>query len=189
MSRQIPTKLNLASLIDSLGSRDGLIRQEARRSLVALGPPATGALIRALHESPVDQVRWEAAKALGEIGDAQAIPSLVEALEDEDGDVVWLAAEALQNLRQAAWPALLQVLVERGARSASLRQAAHHVFRGQRKEGFENLIATLLKALEPGALTEMVPTAAHAVLEKMNAPSPEDGSPNCRDGKAAKKTP
>jgi hypothetical protein len=189
MSRQIQTKVNLASLIDSLGSRDGLIRQKARRSLVALGPPATGALIRALHESSMDQVRWEAAKALGEIGDVAAIPALIEALEDEDSDVVWLAAEALQHLRQAAWPALLQILVERGARSASLRQAAHHVFHGQREEGFEDLIATLLKALEPGALTEMVPTAAHAVLEKMNAPAPEDGSPECRGGKAAKRRP
>jgi len=32
-------------------------------------------------------VRWEAAKALGQIGDATAAPALVEALQDEEFDV------------------------------------------------------------------------------------------------------
>ena len=162
MSRQIQTGANLESLIDTLASRDGMARQKARKSLVAMGKPATPTLIRALRNSKVDQVRWEAAKALGAIGDVKAIPSLVKALEDRD-DVAWLAAEALENLKKAAWPAIFRQLIRRGAHSALLRQGAHHVLRNQREEGFNDLLAILVKALEVETVPVMTIMAAHDI--------------------------
>jgi hypothetical protein len=169
MSRQIQTGANLESWISTLASRDGMARQKARKSLVAMGKPATPSLIRALRNSKVDQVRWEAAKALGAIGDARAAPALVKALEDKDPDVAWLAADALQNLKKAAWPALFHKLIRRGAHSASLRQGAHHALRNQRAKGFNDLLALLLKALEAETVPEMTPVAAYDILERMNA--------------------
>jgi len=102
MSRPVQTGVNLESRIKTLASRDGIARQKAQKSLVAIGKPATPSLICALRNSRVDQVRWEAAKALGASGDARAAPSLVKALEDKDPDVAWLAAVALANLKKAA---------------------------------------------------------------------------------------
>jgi HEAT repeat protein len=88
---------NLDGLMAMLASEDGMIRQKARESLVVLGRPAAPSLSRALRHSKSDQIRWEAAKALGAIRDTRSIPSLVKALSDEDSDVSWLAAEALSK--------------------------------------------------------------------------------------------
>jgi HEAT repeat protein len=57
---------------------------KARKSLVALGKPAVPSLTRHCRIPKLDHVRWEAAKALGAIGDTRAIPRLVNALEDSD---------------------------------------------------------------------------------------------------------
>jgi len=56
-------------------------------------------------------VRWAAAKALGQIGDPQATPALIQALQDKDRDVRRAAAEALGQIgdRQAI-PALIEAL-------------------------------------------------------------------------------
>lgn len=80
MTRQIENGTNLESLMDMLASKDGMTRQKARKSLVALGKPAVSSLVRALQKSESDQLRWEAAKALGAIGDPRSIPRLVKAL-------------------------------------------------------------------------------------------------------------
>ena len=188
MGGQVKTGANLESLMNALASRDGVTRLKARESLVALGRPAVLLLIRALRGSKVDQVRWEAAKTLGAIGDARAVPALVKALEDTDPDVAWLAAEALQKLGKAAWPTLLRALIRCGARSSALRQGAHHVFRGQRQEGLDDLITRLLKALEDSTVPELTLTAAHDFLEKVTAPSRRDRE-SFRMPKAATKAP
>jgi HEAT repeat protein len=152
-----------------LASKDGMIRRKARKSLVALGKPAVSGLAQALQASPLDQVRWEAAKALGAIGDARAIPSLVKALEDSDTDVAWLAAEALSEFKKAAWPSLLRALMKAGTDSFILRQGAHHVLLNQKEAGFDDLLATLMKALKSGLVRESTIAAAYGILRRMKA--------------------
>lgn len=155
--------------METLESKDGAAREKARRSLVALGKPAVVPLTRALQNSRLDHVRWEAAKTLGAIGDPGAIPSLVKALEDSDPDVAWLAAEGLRKFKKAAWAPLLRVLLKRGSDSTSLRQGAHHVLRNQKVDGFNDLLVTLSKALESGTLPESATVAAYDMLKRMRA--------------------
>ncbi|MGC8880568.1 MAG: HEAT repeat domain-containing protein, partial [Anaerolineae bacterium] len=58
-----------------------------------------------------EDVRQAAARALGKIGDAAAVPALIEALRDEDEDVRQAAAEALGKIGDAAAvPALIEAL-------------------------------------------------------------------------------
>jgi HEAT repeat protein len=171
MSRQKWTGTNIESLMVMLTSKKGAIRRKARESLVALGKPAVSSLTRALQNSKVDHVRWEAAKTLGAIGDARAIPSLVKALEDSDTDVTWLAAEGLRRFKKAAWPQLLRALAKSGTDSTLLRHGAHHVLRNQKEDGFNDLLATLTKALESNAAQESAPLAAYDILRKMKATS------------------
>ena len=171
MSKQILTGTNLESLMDMLASNDGMVRQKARKSLVALGKPAVFSLAQAFRNSKLDQVRWEAAKALGAIGDASAIAPLVKALEDSDQDVAWLAAIALKKFKKAAWPTLLRVLIRRRSDSVLLRKGAHHVLRNQKEDGFNDLLATLKKALESDTVPESTAIAAYDILKQMKVKS------------------
>ena len=100
------------SLVGDLTSRARATREKARESLVALGKPAVPSLIPLLsHRKP--HVRWEAAKTLCDIADPIAATALVNALEDEDGDVRWLAAEGLIALGRDGLQPLLTALLER----------------------------------------------------------------------------
>jgi HEAT repeat protein len=157
--------------MDMLASKDGATRQRARKSLVALGKPAVSSLTRALQNSKVDHLRWEAVKTLGAIGDTRAIRPLVIALEDSDPDVAWVAAEALRKFKKAAWTPLLRALTKRGPDSVLLRQRAHHVLRNQKEVGFNDLLATLVKALQSNTVPESTPVAAYEILKRMKAKS------------------
>lgn len=157
--------------MDKLASKDGAIRQKARKSLVALGKSAVSSLTRILQNSGSDHVRWEAVKTLGAIGDSRAIPLLVKALEDGDPDVPWVAAEALRKFKKDAWPPLLHALVKNGSDSVLLRQGAHHVLRNQKEDGFNDLLGTLKKDLESYTVQESTPLAAYDILKKMKAKS------------------
>ena len=168
MNEKKGTGTNLESLMDQLASKDGVIRQKAREALVAMGRPAVSSLIQALQNATLDQVRWEAAKALESIGDTGAMPSLVKALEDRNSDVAWVAADALKTYKKTAWPPLLQALIKSKSDSVALRKGAHHVLVDQKEDGFNELLATLLKALESSSAPESSAVAAHDILKKMN---------------------
>ena len=70
--------------------------------------------------------RGQAAKALGEIGDSNAAPALVEALADDKFDVRSLATGAVVLLGGVGLTALLQALIDR-PHSTLLRESAHNV--------------------------------------------------------------
>lgn len=154
--------------IEQLGSEEGGTRQRARKSLVALGRTAVPSLIRTLRESSSAHARWGAAKALGEIGDARAIPELVAALDDVDSDVAWLAADGLRRFKRAAWPTLLHRLIRDGSHSILLRQRALWVFRDPSAEECDELLAALVDALRSYTVSETAAITAYEVLHHMN---------------------
>ena len=171
MSKQKMITTKIESLIDMLASKNSTIRRNARKSLVALGKPAVPSLNRTLQKSKINHVRWEAAKTLGAIGDARAIPSLVKALEDSDIDVIWLAAEGLRKFKKAAWPKLLRALVKSGEDSVLLRHGVHHVLKNQKEYGFNDLLKALNKALESNSAQETTTIAAYDILKRLKAKS------------------
>ncbi len=168
MDEQNQTERNIDSLINLLESTDDKVRSQARKSLVAIRQPAVTALSLVLENSGIYKARWEAAKALGAIGDIKSIPSLVKALDDPESDVAWLAAEALKKFSKAAWPELMRALKDRGSASVLLRHGAHHILLKQRSVGFNDLLEILLKALESDSVPESTPMAAYHILERMN---------------------
>jgi len=157
----------MSALVTDLGSKDGLVRVRARLSLVAIGEQAVGPLVKALaHRNK--WVRWEAAKALGQIGDLTAAEALVRALEDEVFDVRWLAAEGLITLGRGALLPLLHALVERSD-SEWLREGAHHVFHDLVKGRPElwDVLQPVLAALEDVEPSLEAPIAAEDALNKL----------------------
>ena len=167
MFEQRQSGITTQSLVNLLESEDEKVRTKARKSLVAIGKQAVSALSLVLENSKIYKARWEAAKALSEIGDLKSIPTLVKALEDPESDVAWLAAKTLEKFRKAAWPKLMRALVERGSESVLLQRGAHHILRKQKVEGYNDLLDILRTALEAGSVPETVSPAAYNILERM----------------------
>ncbi len=157
----------VSALLTDLGSKDGLVRVRARNSLVAIGEQAIGPLVKALaHRN--QWVRWEAAKALGQISNPTAAEALVKALEDEVFDVRWLAAEGLTTLGRGALLPLLHALVERSD-SEWLREGAHHVFYDlvKGRPDLKDILQPILATLENVEPSLEVPFAAETALNKL----------------------
>lgn len=132
-------------LIAQLGNSNGLIRQQARIGLIKMGEPAVDALIDALNYRN-GPTRWEAAKALSQIGSPKAAQALVKALEDDQFSVRWLAAEGLITLGHDGLKPLLEALWQ-APDSIRLREGAHHVLYDL--VSHESLGAELLAQLRP----------------------------------------
>jgi HEAT repeat protein len=157
----------ISSLIADLGSKDGIVRVRARKSLVAIGKPSVDPLVEAL-ASKKKLVRWEAAKAIGQIGNPTATLALVRALEDEMFDVRWLAAEALITVGKEALVPLLKALIK-DLDSIWLREGAHHVFHdlARGKSDLRGVLQPVLAALEDIEPVLEVPLAAKEALNKL----------------------
>jgi HEAT repeat protein len=166
-----PATIN--SLIAELADQDGTARQRARLALVEIGKSAMAPLMEALTD-PNDDVRWEAAKALGQIGDPKVAPALVSALEDENSGVRWLAAEGLIALGREGLAPLLQAL-EKRPDSGWLRQGAHHVLHDLAGKGLSDLVSPMLTALEDVEPTVEVPWAAKAALDALKETAHQRG--------------
>ena len=162
----------ISLLIAKLAAKDGLEREKARRSLVAIGSPAVADLIELL-EAASEQVRWEAAKALADIADLAAADALVKALEDEVFDVRWLAAEGLINLKRDGLVPLLQALIERSD-SPWLRVGAHHVLHDLAVGELEELLQPVIDSLEDVEPVIETPLTAKAILDRLVSGQPEN---------------
>lgn len=115
-------------LIKDLASPDGIVRQKARYELVKIGNPALDYLLE-LQSAKKHLVRWEAVKAISEIGSRNSIPILINALEDEEFDVRWLAAEGLIEIGISSVYALLKAFIA-NKDSVHLKEGVHHVLKG-----------------------------------------------------------
>lgn len=148
-----------------LASHNDAVRVKARHSLVAMGK-ATVPLLTGALKSESSLVRWEAAKALGEIGDPVAAPALVQALEDEKFEVRWRAAEGLTKMDVNGLKPLLQALVKDGD-SVLLREGAHHVLRNVARGELRNCLLPVLIVLETIWPSIDVATVAFHAIERV----------------------
>jgi len=155
----------IQSLVTNLSSNDDIIRIHSRESLEKIGKPAVPQLVEALKRGS-HWVRWEAAKALGQISDATAAPALVEALKDEEFDVRWLAAEGLIRMKRGGVEPLLHALMAQ-ADLSRLREGAHHVIRELIKEELKEYLTPVLQAIEGVEPSTQVPWIARNAHEKL----------------------
>jgi HEAT repeat protein len=154
------------SLIDELTCDDVLKCQRARHRLVSMGKASVTALINAL-DSSRKQVRWEAAKTLGQIGDPSVIDALLKTLEqDSDFDVRWVAADGLASIGKAVLVPLLEAIITHSD-SSWFRSGAHHVAHNLAGRGFYNELRPVLIALEDPEPAVEVPVAAETALSNL----------------------
>jgi len=159
------TKATIKSLIADLASKDGVVRVMARQQLVAYKKQSVAPLIRMLSNKN-DWVRWEAAKALSQIGNNKAIKALLKALSDEKFEVRWLAAEGLIRIGRKAIVPLLETLVN-NSDSYWLREGIHHVLHDMNKGKITVVLQPVLGALEGTEPSLEVPLAAQTALDTL----------------------
>jgi hypothetical protein len=155
----------IGSLISDLASDDGVIRVKARHALVSIGDKAIKPLIKALADRN-QWVRWEAAKALGQIGSSAATRALIKALEDRMFDVRWLAAQGLIAIGPEAIIPILEALIER-ADSVWMREGAHHVLHDLAEGEIREVLWPVIAALEDVDSPVEVPFAAKTALNAL----------------------
>ncbi len=153
------------ALVEELCSKDGFARVKARLALVIIGGRTVQALSAAL-QSKNQTCRWEAAKALGQIGDPAAVKVLIKALEDEIFDVRWLAAEGIISIGLPALEPILQEISKRGD-SLWLREGVHRILHGIFSEDIAAIVKPVLKALEETEAPLKVPFAAENALKHL----------------------
>jgi HEAT repeat protein len=158
-------KATIKSLIADLASKDGVVRVKARQQLVAYKKRSVAPLIRTLSNEN-DWVRWEAAKALGQIGNPESIQALLEALTDKQFEVRWLAAEGLIRIGRKAIAPLLEALVKHSD-SYWLREGIHHVLHDINRGKIRKVLPPVLVALEGPEPSLEVPLAAQAALDAL----------------------
>ncbi len=155
----------IKSLIADLECDDVIRCQKARRKLVALGHKAVPYLVKAMGAKKY-WTRWEAAKALAQIGDPTATAALIKALEDKEFDIRWLAAEGLINIGRKAVVPLLEALID-NPMSTWLRQGAHHVLHDMNRGELDKLLMPVMNALEDVEPYIEVPVSARKALDKL----------------------
>jgi hypothetical protein len=137
---------SIDELIKNLSDPNGIIRQKARYALVRMGNPTLDYLLE-LQKSEKHIIRWEAVKAISEIGSRDSIPILINALEDEEFDVRWLAAEGLIEIGHSTVYPLLKAFVA-NKDSIHLKEGLHHVLKGLEIRGLYNDKYDILEDLE-----------------------------------------
>jgi HEAT repeat protein len=143
------------SAVMDMDSKDDLIaglaasswhrRQQAREALELRGRTAVPSLIMALSDAR-QQVRWEAASILLDIGDPAAAPALASRLEDEDAGVRWLAAEGLAVMGCQGLVVALKSLIAHSD-SAWTREGVYHVLRRFGQTRFGRYVKPVMRAL------------------------------------------
>jgi HEAT repeat protein len=164
-SRNPMTAQTMDSLIKDLASDDWVVRVKAREGLVSAGRKAVEPLTEALASSK-QWVRWEAAKALCEIGSPAATKALVEALEDNMFDVRWLSAQGLITIGNNSIVPILDALIDK-PESVWLREGAHHVLHDLALGKLRAVLMPVMAALEGVDAAVVVPFTAKAALEAM----------------------
>jgi len=153
------------SLIADLVCDEVITCQKARRQLVVMGRKAVPFLVKELGNKKF-WVRWEAAKALAQIGDPAATAELIKALEDKEFDVRWLAAEGLINIGRKGVVPLLEALID-NPKSTWLRQGAHHVLHDMDRGELDKVLRPVMSALEDVEPYVEVPVAARKALDSL----------------------
>ncbi len=154
---------SINKLINDLKSKDGIKRQKARVELVEIGDSAIDDL-KELLESKKHRTRWEAIKAIGEIGSTNSIPVLINFLENEKFDIRWLAAEGLIKIGQPSIKPLVSALLK-DFRSTYLREATHHVLKDLKVKNKYTDTSGVIPALERYNKLDILQAAQNLVNE------------------------
>lgn len=159
---------SIEAWLAKLSSTNSGTRREARFALVGIGHLAVAPLMQ-LCQHADRQLQWETCKTLSQIGDAEAVPVFLKALEDERLEIRWIGAEgliAVGRKNPEDLKPLLHALLH-SPNSTWLREGAHHVFHDLAIYYDRPVFKPLLAALSDLDWTIKTPPAIHQVLDDL----------------------
>ncbi len=143
---ELPRMTEARLLADGLSDTNSRQRAQVREKLLGLGRAALPALLSALRNANPN-VRWQAAKALSQLHEPETTLDLLDAMEDDDFGVRWLAAEGLIAMGPDCLETLLKGLTA-CFDSVRIREGARHVLhvlvdKGYTDEAMDKLMHAL----------------------------------------------
>lgn len=128
-----PSAAELDALRDCLGDARKLVQRRAAAAFEALAGRgvAVGELLGAALHAPDVRLRWGAAYALSRIGrlPLEALPTLLDVIGLDDGDMRWAASELLKQLAGAARPRVVAGLLAAARAPGPQRKMALYCLR------------------------------------------------------------
>lgn len=136
--------------------------------------PAVFAALRPLLDDPQAEIRAAAAKTLGERGDTEAVPALIDRIDDPAPRVRYFAIRAATKLAAAAAePAVIEQLVRNQNRDPAIRHAATRylgsTLKSDRLEAFK---AHASEGVRRAAVAALRGQASERVAAFLDDPSP-----------------
>ena len=161
-----PDAAELTALCECLDDPHKLVQRRAAEAFAALarrGVPVEPHLRVALAARRSCAVRWGAVYALSLIGPLPraALPTLLEVIGLDDGDLRWAAADLLEQLAARERPAVVAGLLGRGGRPGPQRKMALYCLRDLGvAEAFDAALAALADAHVETRLAALAVVAA-----------------------------
>ncbi|GAC1566218.1 MAG: hypothetical protein NVS3B14_07020 [Ktedonobacteraceae bacterium] len=157
------------ALLSALSGADEQLGSQIFSSLVKLGPLAIPSLIQKSKSSSA-WTRWHCIRALGEIHDRRALPVLVDALQDSDHSVAWMAAKGLAQYGKDSLKPLLELLMH-AAMTPWLAETASYVLNSyaQRNSDAKAILEPLAQRMRQSGFRIGTAVAAQKTLEQLRA--------------------
>ncbi len=156
-------------LLRALRGADEQLSSQIFASLVKLGSLAVPALISKSKSSSA-HIRWNCARALGEIHDRRALPVLVDALQDDDHSVAWMAAKGLAQFGKDGLKPVLELLIG-ASMTPWLAETASYVLNSyvRRNAGAKEILEPLTKRMRESGFRVGTAVAAQKTLQQLQA--------------------
>lgn len=154
-------------LLKALRGADEQLSSQIFASLVRLGSLAVPSLIQKSKSSSA-HIRWNCIRALGEIHDWRALPVLVDALQDSDHSVAWMAAKGLAKFGKDSLKPLLELLMA-ASMTPWLAETASYVLHNyiQRNAKARPILEPLAQRMRQSGFRVGTSVAAQKALEQM----------------------
>jgi HEAT repeats len=156
-------------LLKALRGADEQLSSQIFASLVRLGSLAVPALIQK-SKSKSAHIRWNCVRALGEIHNRRALPVLVDALQDDDHSVAWMAAKGLAQFGKDSLQPVLELLMG-ASMTPWLAETASYVFNSYARRNTEakEILEPLTKRMRESGFRIGTAVAAQRTLEQLQA--------------------
>jgi HEAT repeats len=154
-------------LLKALRGADEQLSSQIFASLVRLGSLAVPSLIQKSKSSSA-HIRWNCIRALGEIHDRRALPVLVDALQDSDHSVAWMAAKGLAQFGKDSLKPVLELLMG-ASMTPWLAETASYVLNSyaQRNKGAKPLLEPLTRRMRESGFRIGTAVAAQKTLKEL----------------------
>jgi hypothetical protein len=154
-------------MLERLLSDDRSIRIQTREEIEQIGIDIIPHLGEILYFDN-HKLRWEAAKTLEQMAYVEGIDIQLQALEDEESDIRWIAAEGLVKLGRKSILPILKKIVNDGTESVFFIKGAYHVLQKlDIEEDLKEKLKPIVKALNKKKLIHTeVPKLANELLHE-----------------------